>query len=231
MRRARCGDPSLAIAYQRCSTEDQRLGPEAQRATIAAWAARSSVVVAEWFTDAGVSGGADVADRPGLMAALQALREHRAGVLVIAKRDRLARDVVVAGLIDRAVEATGAHVVSADGCGNGDGAADAFMRTILDGAAAYERALIRSRTKAALAVKRARGERAGAVPFGYRLADDSAHLEPEPGEQMVIARVRELRAAGISLRRIVADLAAAGIVGRTRRPLGLTQVARIAEAA
>jgi DNA invertase Pin-like site-specific DNA recombinase len=105
------------------------------------------------------------------------------------------------------------------------------MRTILDGAAQYERALIRQRTRAALAAKRARGERAGAVPFGYRLADDSARLVPEPDEQRMIARVRELRAAGRSLRGIVADLAGAGLVGRTRRPLGLTQVARIAESA
>ena len=69
----------------------------------------------------------------------------------------------------------------------------------------------------------------GAVPFGYRVGEDGARLLPEPGEQHVIARVRELRAAGRSLRAIVADLAGAGIVGRTRRPLGLTQVARIAE--
>ena len=231
MKRARKGDGKVAIGYLRVSTEDQRLGPEAQRDAIATWAARAGVTVAAWFTDAGVSGGADVADRPALVAALQALREHRAGVLAVAKRDRIARDVVIAGLVDRAVTEAGACVVSADGCGNGQEAADAFMRTILDGAAQYERALIRQRTRAALAAKRARGERAGAVPFGYRLADDGARLVPEPDEKRVIARVRELRAAGRSLRGIVADLAGSGLVGRTRRPLGLTQVARIAESA
>ena len=62
-----------------------------------------------------------------------------------------------------------------------------------------------------------------------RLGEDGARLVPEPGEQIVIARVRELRAAGVSLRGIVAALDAAGIVGRTHRPLGLTQVARITE--
>ncbi|HEY4176583.1 MAG TPA: recombinase family protein [Kofleriaceae bacterium] len=230
MGRGKAGDGLVAVAYLRASTEDQRLGPEAQRAAIASWAARNSVTVVAWFTDAGVSGGADLADRPGLVAALHALRVHRAGVLAVAKRDRIARDVVVAGLIDRAVTANGAQVVSADGCGNGDGAADAFMRTILDGAAQYERALIRQRTRAALAAKRAKGERAGGVPFGYRLASDGTRLEPEPEEQAVIARVRELRASGVSLRRIVVALAESRLVGRTHRPLGLTQVARIAEA-
>ncbi len=171
----------------------------------------------------------------------------------VAKRDRIARDVVIAGMIDRAAEyrgmgrargrgdrrmvhgsvreACGARVVTADGAGNGDSPADALMRTILDGAAQYERALIRQRTCAALAAKRARGERAGEVPFGYRLAADGAHLETDASEQAIVERVRALRAGGVSLRSIVADLAAAGCVGRTGKPLALTQVARIAGAA
>lgn len=229
MRRARKGDGNLAIGYLRVSTEDQRLGPEAQREAITTWAERAGITVAAWFTDAGVSGSAEVAERPALLAALQALRDHRAGILAVAKRDRIARDVAVAALVGRAVREAGACVVSADGRGNGEEAADAFMRAILDGAAEYERAVIRQRTEAVLAAKRARGERAGAVPFGYRLGEDGARLLPEPDEQQVIARVRELRAAGVSLRRIVAALDTAGIVGRTRRRLGLTQIARIAE--
>ena len=38
------------------------------------------------------------------------------------------------------------------------------MRTVIDGAAQYEHGLIRARTRAVLAVKRARGERVGAIP-------------------------------------------------------------------
>lgn len=227
MRRARKGDANVAIPPSIDRGPAARAG--GQRVAITTWAERAGVAVVAWFTDAGVSGSADVAERPALVAALQALREHRAGVFVVAKRDRLARDVAVAALVGRAVREAGACVVSADGRGNGEEAADAFMRAILDGGAEYERAVIRQRTRAALAAKRARGERAGALTFGYRLAEDGARLVPEPDEQQAIARVRELRAAGVSFRRIVAVLDAAGIVGRTRRPLGLTQIARIAE--
>ena len=57
--------------------------------------------------------------------------------------------------------ARGARLVSATGEGNGDSPADAFLRTVIDGAAQYERGLVRARTRAALAVKagasRARG--------------------------------------------------------------------------
>src|SRR5208283_2155434 len=129
-----------------------------------------------WCVDQGVCSVTPIDGRPGLVAALAALREHGAGVLVVAKRDRIARDVVLTAGVERAAAQSGAAVVSAAGEGNGDAPADAFMRTVIDGAAAYERALIRARTKAALAAKTAKGERAGEIPYGYRLAADGTHL-------------------------------------------------------
>lgn len=226
MKRARHGDPKRAVAYLRVSTEEQRLGPEAQRATIEAWAARDGVAVVAWYVDQGVSGGTEVQDRPGLVQALGELRASKAGVLVVAKRDRVARDVAVASLIERAVRSSGGRVVSADGVGNGDSPADGFMRSILDAAAAYERELIRARTKAALAAKKARGEAAGEVPFGFRL--EAGKLVRDDVEGAIVDAVNELRAAGLSLRAIVGHLEARGFVSRSGRPLGLTQVARIA---
>ena len=176
-----------------------------------------------WHVDAGVSGAADLADRPALAAALGALRALGAGLLVVAKRDRLARDVYFAAAIDRAVASSGSRVVSADGTANGDTPADAFMRTILDAAAQYERALIRSRTKAALAAKRAKGERTGTVPYGFA-ADECGRLVECAAEQAVIAQVRALRDAGLTFRGIVAELARVGVVGRTGRALDVRQV-------
>lgn len=225
-RTRRAGDPRTAVAYLRVSTEDQRLGPEAQRATMEAWGQREGVRVVAWHSDQGVSGGADLGDRPGLVAALGELRAAGAGVLLVAKRDRLARDVYIAATVERAVTACGARVVAADGAGNGDTPADAFMRTILDAAAAYERALIRGRTKAALGAKKARGERVGGVPFGFT-ADGAGKLSPHHAEQATLARVRELRAEGRPLRAVVAEAARLGLTSRAGRPFGLTQVARL----
>jgi len=102
------------------------------------------------------------------------------------------------------------------------------MRTILDGAAADERALIRARTRAALRARRARGERAGEVPWGYG-ATHAGVLFAHPSERAVIERVATLRAEGASLRAIVEALACEGAVSRSGRALGLTQVARIAK--
>jgi hypothetical protein len=69
--------------------------------------------------------------------------------------------------------------------------------------------VVRARTRAALASpKRARRERVGAVPYGFALKDDGAHLVAARAEQATIARARELRAAGLSLlgRRVHAGL-------------------------
>src|SRR5579872_1928442 len=160
MRRTPPGNPKLAIAYLRVSTDKQELGPEAQRAAIEAWARREGVGLIDWTEDR-LCGETELEDRPGLLVALSALSRHGAGLLLIAKRDRLARDAAVAAFIERAVRKAGACVISADGVGNGETPADQFMRTILDGAAQFERALIRQRTKDAAAAKQGRGERAG----------------------------------------------------------------------
>lgn len=68
----------------------------------------------------------------GLVAALAELRAVDAGLFLVAKRDRLARDVVVAALIERDVAAAGARVAAADGAGNGATPSDALMRGMLD---------------------------------------------------------------------------------------------------
>lgn len=206
------------MAYLRVSTEDQNLGPDAQRAQITAWAAREGLEVLAWYEDHGVSGSKPLEERPELFKAIAALRELGAGVLVVAKRDRLARDVVIAGTVDRVVAGHGARVAAADGVGNGEGPADQFLRSIIDAAAQYERALIRARTKAALAVKQTRGETTGCAPWGWRVGADGVHLELCPEERAVSSRARELRASGLSFAKVAKQLAAEGVVTRDGEP-------------
>jgi len=118
-------------------------------------------------------------------------------------------------------------LVSAAGEGNGDSPADAFVRTVIDGAAQYEHGLIRARTRTALAAKRARGERVGSVPYGFALASDGVRLVAARREQAAISRARKLRARGLSLREIASKLAADGYLSRARRPFFPSQVARM----
>ena len=227
-KRVRSGSPLVAVAYIRVSKDEQRLGPEAQRAAVEAWAAREGISVASWHVDQGVCSVTAVEERPALCAALAALREHGAGVLVVAKRDRIARDVVLAAGVERAAGQCGARVVSAAGEGNGDAPADQFMRGVIDCAAQYERGIIRARTKAALAAKSAKGERvSGGIPYGFRLDADGVHLAPVEREQATIVRARVLTAEGCSLRAVAAQLAAEGRTSRTGRPFAASQVGRM----
>ncbi len=214
-RKSKMGDRSKVVGYIRVSTDRQEIGPEAQRAALESWCATRGAVLTAVFEDRGVSGGAELDKRPGLLGAVDAVRCYRAGVLIVAKRDRLARDVVIAAMIERVARSHGAEVISADGVGNGDSPADQFMRTVIDGAAQYERALIRARTRAALAVKKAKGEKTGGnVPFGYRLGADGVHLEPRQDEQETVSRVLHLRSDGLSIRAIAERLNVEGTPSR-----------------
>jgi site-specific DNA recombinase len=215
----RQGNPTVAVAYLRVSTEDQALGPEAQRAAIERWAQAQGVTVASWHVDQGVSGATPVEDRPALLDALAAVQQG-AGILVAAKRDRIARDVVIAATVETMSREAGARVVTADGVSAEDTPEGMLMRTLMDAFAQYERALIRARTKAALAVKKARGERVGSVPFGFRA--EGTVLVQDPQAQREISVVRGLRANGNSFRAIVAAMTVA-----TGRTWHLAQLQRI----
>lgn len=224
-RRTRTGNPLVAVIYVRVSTEAQELGPEAQKTAIEAWAAREGVTIAAVHVDQGVSGGAAIDKRPALLDALASLETHGAGLLVVSRRDRLSRDTMNAILLEGLAAKAGAKIVSAAGEGTDADQNDpaAFlMRRIVDLFAEYERLVIKARTRAAMRVKKARGESTGETPYGFRA--EAGRLVEDAGEQQVIGAVRELRAAGLSVRAIAAELTARGLVARTGKPLGKTQV-------
>ena len=105
-------------------------------------------IVAE-FTEAETGRGADALDRrPQLAAALAAARAKKCAVLV-AKLDRLSRDVAfISGLMAQRVPFIVAEL-GAD--------ADPFMLHLYAALAEKERRLIAERTRAALAAKKAAG--------------------------------------------------------------------------
>jgi DNA invertase Pin-like site-specific DNA recombinase len=207
-----------AIGYLRVSTESQAdsgLGLEAQEAAISAAAARLGLSLAQTFKDT-VSGGLALEYRPALVAALDAVRAG--DVLLVAKRDRLGRDVLNVAMIERLVERRGARVVSAAGEGtDDDGPTGQLMRTIIDAFAQYERALIRARTRAAMAAAKKRGQRVGQIPFGMALGDDGRTLVPNPEERAVLAEIHRLRNRGYALFSIAEELNGRGWRNRQGR--------------
>lgn len=226
-RRKVLGDPKIAVAILRVSTEKQELGPEAQRGAISAWAERESISVVEWFVEQGVSGATPVLERVTLLAALEALPKWNAGVLAFAKRDRIARNVAFAQEIERLVYLQGAAVRTADGMSDGRGSSGLMSKGFHDLLGAYEREVIRERTRDAMAVKKARGERAGTIPYGFRLAEDGRRLEKDEIEQGTIVRARVLRTDGLSFHEIARRLLAEGYRPRVGDRWFAPQVARM----
>lgn len=160
---------TTAIIYLRVSTSKQveaGNGLDAQKAACLAFAEREGLQVTGVFVDAGVSGGAELQSRPGMMDAINALQ--KGGILLVAKRDRIARDVLNNAVIEKMVSKKKSSIASADGAGNGDDAAAALMRNILAAMAAYEKALAGMRTKAALKALKSSGRVYGPVPYGFQ---------------------------------------------------------------
>ena len=140
------------VAYYRVSTERQGrsgLGLDAQRERCAQFAAANGLEMAEAFTEIETGKGSDALDRrPQLAAALAAARRCRGQVLV-AKLDRLSRDVhFIAGLMAQRVPFLVAEL-GAD--------VDPFMLHIYAALAEKERCMISERTRAAFAVRKGQG--------------------------------------------------------------------------
>lgn len=217
------------LAYLRVSTDEQArsgLGLEAQKRAIMDAARRLNIKLAVARTDAGLSGGLRADDRPGLLYLLGVVR--KGDVLLVAKRDRLGRDHVEVGLIERNLAKQGVRVISAAGEGT-EGELDdpgAFLqRGMHDVVAGYERLIIKARTKAALRAKKARGERVGGVPFGYSCEDGK--LTPNQDERNVIGWILQFQAKGWPVRDIAVELWNRGVKSRKGTPFSKSQVHRL----
>jgi site-specific DNA recombinase len=212
---------TTAVIYTRVSTTEQAdsgAGLQAQEDAARRFAAAQGWTVAGVFTDAGVSGAAGLEKRPALLEAISTLT--RGGVLVVAKLDRVSRgEPLAAAMIEAAVARKGARIMSAAGEGTeSDEPTAVLMRRMVQAFAEYERLIIGARTRAALQAKSRRGERVGQVPYGYTLAADGIALEPVAGELAVVEKLRQMRAAGHTLRAIAAELTRQGFLTREGKP-------------
>jgi DNA invertase Pin-like site-specific DNA recombinase len=198
-----------AVAYYRVSTARQGrsgLGIEAQRDMIGRFAAAEGFELAAEFVEVETGKGSDALDRrPELAAALAAGRRLKCPVIV-AKLDRLSRDVAfVAGLMAQRVP----FIVAELGRD-----ADPFMLHLYAALAEKERRLISERTKAALAAAKREGRRLGNPNAQAALMKGRAAVTSAADEFAEALRplIESLQAAGVrTLRDIAAALNQRGI--------------------
>jgi DNA invertase Pin-like site-specific DNA recombinase len=159
----------IAVAYTRVSTTRQGksgLGLEAQQAALARFAEAEGYRLTQTFEEVETGKGADALDRrPQLAAALKAAKKHNAPIIV-AKLDRLSRDVhFISGLMTHRTPFIVAEL-GAD--------ADPFMLHLYAALAEKERRMISQRTRDALAAKKAQGVKLGGLNAGGIAKRDAA---------------------------------------------------------
>jgi DNA invertase Pin-like site-specific DNA recombinase len=190
-----------AVAYTRLSKPNKKgrpgIGLEAQQAALAAFAKAEGFDLIETFSEIETGEGSDALEkRPQLAAAMKLAKKHKAPVIV-AKLDRLSRDVpFISGLMAHRtpfiVAELGADV-------------DPFVLHLYAALAEKERRMISQRTKDALASLKAQGKKLGGLrpktAMRMQAADERAEaLRPvftELRERSANAIARELNARKI----------------------------------
>lgn len=194
------------VAYYRVSTQQQGrsgLGLEAQRTAVETYLNGGRWTLIEQFTEVETGKGADALDRrPQLRAAL-ALCKKRKATLVIAKLDRLARNVhFVSGLIESGVEFVAADMPQAN----------KTMIQMYAVMSEWERDAISKRTKDALAAAKARGVQLGRTgPTNVKKMNEQRHADAQARADNLRATLRGLQEHGLPQREIAAELNRLGI--------------------
>jgi DNA invertase Pin-like site-specific DNA recombinase len=215
------------VPYLRTSTDDQRLGIDAQRATAERIAADRNCKIARVYVEH-ESGGDN--GRPQLDLALKHAKRIGA-VLVVAKLDRLARDSsFLMRVYDGGVPVLFGDLPEVDGS-----AASRLIVQVMASIAEFERRRIGERTRDALALLKARGVKLGkpenltyeaqlkgadasAKARVRRAIDDMSDVEP-------IAR--KMKQEGATLQKIADQLNDERYVTRQGKSWSATQVMRI----
>ena len=219
-----------AIGYVRVSTEEQSasgLGLADQCARVRSYCELKGFRLKDIVEDKAISGGGPLAKRPGGSRLVRALRKREAAHVVMLKLDRGFRHAADCLATVEAWERQRVtlHIIDLGGAAIDTAcAAGKFMLTVLAGAAEMERNLTRERTRAALHVKRRRGERISRyAPFGHRL-DEDGNLETDGREQRIVQLIHYLRGKGMSLRGIAKVLEGREMHGRNGQPVSAKTV-------
>jgi DNA invertase Pin-like site-specific DNA recombinase len=212
------------VSYIRVSTSGQGksgLGIEAQRAAVVRFAEAEGFEIIAEHAEIETGKGADALERrPKLAAALAEARRHKCAV-VVAKLDRLSRDVAfVAGLMAQRVPFIVAEL-GAD--------ADPFMLHLYAALAEKERTMISARTMAALQAAKNRGIALG-NPHLAEVRSKGVETNKAAADQFaanVLPIIAPMRAEGASLRKIAEALNARRIPTARGGTWAATQVSDI----
>jgi len=157
------------------------------------------------------------------------VRAGAVDTVIVAKLDRLTRSVRDLADLLELFTRRGVSLVSVAESLDTGSASGRLVLNIMVSVSQWEREAIGERTRDAMRHKIRQGEWVGNAPYGYRLAPDQHHVEPEPAEQAILKRIQRLRKSGKSLRKIAEQLNRLEIRTRSGGPWRFEYVARVAK--
>lgn len=210
------------VAYYRVSTQKQGqsgLGLEAQEAAVLNHLKDSNSELMAAFTEIETGKGANALEkRPQLRKAIELCRKQGA-CLIIAKLDRLARNVhFVSGLLE-----TGCDFIAAD-----MPQANKVMIQMHAVMSEWERDQISARTKAALQAAKSRGVKLGAAGY-LNLQANLAERQATSIEfaEKLRGQIEGFKLRGLSLRKMVNELNNIGVTTIRGNKWSLIQLQRV----
>ena len=216
------------IGYIRVSTDGQvgedKFGLEAQRQQIEEYCKRNELNLIKWYSDEGESGAKY---RPGFDEIVYGDVENPPyEAVVVAKSDRVARDINVYFYYQGALLRKGIELISITEDFGQFGVFANMLKAFTLTCAEMERDNINKRTGAGRRVKASMGGYAGGKPpMGYSVENRQLVINPKEAE--VVKRVFELRDSGETLLGIVDKLNAEGMQTRNGMKFVLSTVQSI----
>lgn len=216
------------VAYVRVSTNAQAIegvSMEMQITKIRQYCELNDIQLAGIYGDPGIS-GKSITNRPGLQAVLGMVNSKKIKHVVVYSLSRLARNTVETLAMVEAIDKKGASLHSISERLDTQSSIGRFVLRTLASLAEMERDQISERTTAALAMKKAKGERVNhQAPFGYR--HENGMVVPDATEQRILSTVRKLKAGGHTVRGIIAFLEEHGITNRKGKGFGVCEIWRM----
>ena len=211
--------------YLRVSTNGQvgedRFGLEAQRVQIEGYCCAKGYEIVEWYIDEGISGAKE--DRPEFGRILSGDIPDGCEAVVVAKSDRIARDVYIYFAYKNELRKKGLQIISVAEDFGEMGAYSVILDAMLAAIAEVERQNITTRTSGGRKQKSAKGGYSGGkAPYGYSANNKSLVVEEREAE--IVRKVFMLRDSGMSMRKIADTINGYGVRTRSGGVFSIAQV-------
>lgn len=219
-----------AVAYLRVSTDGQigedRFGLAMQKEDIIKYSKANNIGIIHFYIEEGVSGSK--LDRPELNAIIKEAEKKEFNAVIVAKLDRIARDLMAQLWIEKELLKHNIEIISVAEPMRADDSTGKLFRQIIGAFAEFEKARITERMTGGRIQKAKQGNYAGGRPaIGYISDKQNKALAVNKEKVQTIKRVFELKLQGLTLEAIAEQLNKEEHTTAQGKPFFKMQVKRI----